>query len=357
MMPRRRSRRRIDEMSSSAPRKVVFACASGPIRDQLWTTAARRMARELGFDVTLYPETGNANPHDWPRQLEQADAMITTWGAPRLTGAVLGQSRLRIIGHAAGSVAGIVSSELYDRGIRVVTANPVMAQVVAEYSLMMTLIARTRLNDYAQMAGRPLSWPEKLSADRVGGATIGIWGYGEIGRRLIQMLRPLAPGQILIHSASLTDAQAAELDVEKVDFDSLFSRSDVIHLLAGLTPANRHRVGARQLATIREGAALVNAGRADLVEPGALLEALKSNRFTAILDVHYEEPLPETSPFRALPNVILTPHSAGFPGREQYVPFILQEFERFFSGQPLEAEITRERAAMMTDESIMTKTG
>jgi phosphoglycerate dehydrogenase-like enzyme len=343
-------------MNASTQRKVVFACGPGPIRNQLWTPHVQQLARELGFDVRLHPETPKANPKDWPRLLSDADGMITTWGAPQLNNAVLGESKLRIVGHAAGSVAPIVSPDLYDRGIRVVTANPVMAQAVAEYSLMMTLIARTRLTGYAQIGRCPLDWAEPPIAGRVGGATIGIWGYGEIGRRLIGMLRPLQPGTILIHSASLPDAQAAEMGLEKVDFDTLFARCDVIHLLAGLTPANRHRVGAKQLAAIRDGAALINAGRADLVQADALLDALGANRFTAILDVHYDEPLPPDSPFRQLPNVILTPHSAGFPGREQYVPFILQEFARFFANQPLESEITRERAGVMTDESLMTQT-
>jgi phosphoglycerate dehydrogenase-like enzyme len=228
-----------------------------------------------------------------------------------------------------------------------------MAQVVAEYSLMMTLIARTRLTSYAQIGNRPLEWGGHEVAQQVGGATISIWGYGDISRRLIQMLRPLNPGKILINSNSLTDAQAAEMNVEKVDFDELFSRGDVIHLLAGLTSANKHRVGAPQLAAIRNGAALINAGRADLVEPLALLAAVRESRFMTVLDVHYDEPLPQESPFRGLPNVILTPHSAGHPGRENYVPFVLEQFRRYFAGEAIEGEITRERAGVMTDESLM----
>jgi phosphoglycerate dehydrogenase-like enzyme len=335
-------------------RRVLFARAPGPIRDALWSPAAQQMARELGYAVEFYPERPVADAAEWPRRLRDVDALITTWGAPRLTREVLGDPpKLKIVGHAAGSVAAIVSPELYDRGVRVVSANPVMAHVVAEYSLMMTLIARTRITSYAQIAGRPLDWPAHEVAQQLGGATISIWGYGDISRRLIEMLGPLQPGRILIHSNSLNDAQAAKLGVEKVEFDELFARGDVIHLLAGLTPANKHRVSANQLAAIQDGAALINAGRADLVEPNALLEALRADRFIAVLDVHYEEPLPQDSPYRALPNVILTPHSAGFAGRENYVPFVLQEFARFFSNQALHGEITRERAGVMTDESLM----
>ncbi len=337
-------------------RKVLFARKPDAIRDALWSPAARQTAAELGFDIAFYPTSENkVDAAAWARQLQHADAMITTWGAPRLTKEVLGDTNLKIVGHAAGSVAGIVSAELYDRGIRVVSANPVMAQVVAEYSLMMTLIARTRVDKYAQIAKQPLDWPGHEVARQVGGSTISIWGFGDIASRLIKLLKPLNPARILIHSNSLKDAPAAELGVEKVGFDELFARGDVIHLLAGLTSENKHRVGTKQLASIRDGVALINAGRADLVEPRALLESLKTGRFTAVLDVHYEEPLPASSPFHGLPNVILTPHCAGFPGRENYVPFVLNEFARFFNGEPLMAEITRERAGMMTDESLMKK--
>jgi phosphoglycerate dehydrogenase-like enzyme len=334
-------------------RKVLFARVPGPIRDALWSPAAQEAARVLGFEVSFYPNTDKADLAEWPRVLKDVDALITTWGAPRLTNDVLGESTLKIVGHAAGSVAAIVSPDLYDRGIRVVSANPVMAQVVAEYSLMMTLIARTRVDRYAQIGNRPLDWAAHEVAQQVGGSTISIWGFGDISSRLIKLLQPLGVRKILIHSNSLSDAHAANLGIEKVELDELFARGGVIHLLAGLTPANKHRVGAKQLAAIRDGATLINAGRADLMEPHTLLQALQTGRFTAILDVHYEEPLPESSPFRSLPNVILTPHCAGFPGRENYVPFVLHEFARFFAGQPLTAEITRERAGVMTDESLM----
>jgi phosphoglycerate dehydrogenase-like enzyme len=340
----------------SERRRILFARKPDAIRAALWSPRAQELARELNYELEFYPEGDYAQDGAWPRRLNGVDALITTWGAPRLTNAVLGETKLKIVGHAAGSVSAIVSPDLYDRGIRVVSANPVMAQVVAEYSLMMTLIARTRVHTYAQIGNRPLDWARHEVAQQVGGSTIAIWGYGDISSRLIKLLQPLHPGKILIHSNSLADAQAAELGVEKVGFDELFARGDVIHLLAGLTPANKHRVGPKQLSAIRDGAALINAGRADLVQGNALLEALRRGRFMAVLDVHYDEPLPAESPFRGLANVILTPHCAGFPGRENYVPFILDEFARFFRGEALTAEITRERAGVMTDESLMKRT-
>src|SRR4051812_15200012 len=117
-------------MTPPQRRRILFARAPGPIRDALWSPAAQKLARELGYDTVFYPETDKADPAQWPRQMADIDALITTWGAPRLTADILGPApKLKIVGHAAGSVAAIVSPELYDRGIRVVSANAVMAQV------------------------------------------------------------------------------------------------------------------------------------------------------------------------------------------------------------------------------------
>jgi hypothetical protein len=72
----------------------------------------------------------------------------------------------------------------------------------------------------------------------------------------------------------------------------------------------------------------------------------------AILDVHYAEPLPIVNPFCGLSNVLLTPHNAGYGRHELYVIYVLDQFDRFFRGRPLENEITVERAMAMTHESI-----
>jgi phosphoglycerate dehydrogenase-like enzyme len=81
---------------------------------------------------------------------------------------------------------------------------------------------------------------------------------------------------------------------------------------------------------------------------------LRLQRITAILDVHYIEPLPVQSPFRGLSNVILTPHNAGYGRREFYVPHVLNEFHRFFTNRPLQHEVHPAAVARMTDESLVT---
>ena len=150
----------------------------------------------------------------------------------------------------------------------------------------------------------------------------------------------------------MTDEEAVDLGVRKVGLNELFASADIIHTLASLTEYNRGRIGAEQLGRIRNGAVLINAGRAALIQQEALLAELNKERFSDILDVHYMEPLPADSPFRQMSNVILTPHNAGFGSTDLYVECVLDEFDRFFRSKPLQHEVTLERAKLMTDETL-----
>lgn len=334
---------------------MLFTAAPSDVRDQMLGPAAQEEARKWGYEIRLNPHA-TLEEQGWAELLEGVEALITTWGAPCLSAGTLARNNtLKIVGHAAGSVASIVSDELFRRGVRVVCANSIMARAVAEWSLMMSLFGWWGNLSYAQMLHRPIDWPGRKGARSLRGATVGIWGYGDIAAELVPLLKSLQPARILICSKHLGEQTARELGVQSVGLEELLAQADVIHLLAALTAQNKDRMGARELAMIRDGALLINAGRAEIVQQQALLAELRKNRFTAVLDVHYQEPLPADNPFLALPNVMLTPHCAGAPGVELYVPCVLQEFHRFFNGQPLQHEITASRAAGMTDARLRGK--
>ena len=334
---------------------VFFTLGQGQLLEEFWGEAAQRRAAELGFTVRLNPRSGPQPPEYWAEAFEGVDALITMWGAPRLDEQVLARNTtLKIVGHAAGSVAGVVSPALFERGVRVVNANAIMARTVAEWCLMATLVGWSRFLDYAGIGAlSAMQWDDRQMVRGMQNATIAIWGYGQISSHLIKLLKPFGPKEILVYSGHLKPAEAAEAGVTLVEFDEMFARGDVIHLLGALTERNAGKVGASQLASIRDGSVLVNAGRAALVDEAALLAELPKKRFLAILDVFYKEPLADDSPLRGLPNVVVTPHLAGRGREPEYVPHVLEEFDRFFRGEPLTSEVTPDRAAMMTNSSFM----
>ena len=345
-------------MSMNTSPNIFFMAHPGHLQDWFWRGRSRARAGELGYDVRLNTREGPLSSEEWVELLVGVQALLTTWGSPRLDEGVLAKnSTLKIVGHVGGSLAGIVSPVLYERGVRVCTANRLMARTVAEWSLMMTLVGLRQVIGYGQFGagGTALNWAERTNNLVPTDAVIGIWGYGDVARWLIELLGPLRPREIIVHDEFLSGAEAAEKGIRKVGFDEIFGQADVIHCLTSLTAANKGRIGAKQLAAIRDGAVLLNCGRAALIREEALIDELRKNRFTAIMDVFEVEPLAEDHPYRKMPNVVLTPHNAGYGRDEYYLGAMLDEFDRFFRGEPLQTEVAQERAFAMTDASLMRK--
>ncbi|MCK5801841.1 MAG: hydroxyacid dehydrogenase [Lentisphaeria bacterium] len=334
---------------------IVFTAKPSVVRAELWSASAQARAAQLGWDVRLNECEANLSPSQWADFIADADAVITTWGAPRFDGEVLAKAeQLKIIGHAAGSVANLVSDELYARGIHVVGANVLMARSVAEWCLMMTLLAARRLTEYASLTGPDA--PNTANRARVRGmaeVTIGVWGFGDVVRHLLDMLAPLQPGPILVSDPYLSPEEAERRGVRKVDLDTLCREADIVHTLTSLTEENLSGLDKRRLGMLCDGATVINAGRAPLIEREAFLAELESGRIDAVLDVHYREPVPQGDAFAALRNVVMTPHCAGLGSRAKYVECVLDEFDRFFRGQPLQHEISGARARSMTDSSLL----
>ena len=342
---------------NSSP-SIFFMAHPGHLQDWFWRGRSKERAEELGYDLRLNTRRAPLSREEWAELLVGVEALLTTWDSPILDDAVLSKnSTLEIVGHVGGSVAGIVSPALYERGIRICTANTLMARTVAEWSLMMTLVGLRKMITYAQFgAGRTgLNWEERSSNLVPTDAVIGIWGHGDVARWFIELLGPLQPKEIIVHDEYLSAEAAAARGIRKVEFEELFKRADIIHCLTGLTSSNKGRIGAEQLAAIKDDAVLVNCGRAALVQEDALIDELRKNRFTAIMDVYEVEPLAEDHPYRGMPNVILTPHTAGYGRDEYYLGAMLDEFDRFFRGEPLQTEVAQERAFAMTDSSLMRK--
>ena len=328
-----------------------------PNQPKFWQEEAVAKAAELGFTVRMNDREGKLEPADWRDLIGQADALITGWGTPKLTEEIVGENKnLKIVGHAAGSVAGISSPYLYERGVKVVTANDIMAQAVAEYSAMMTLVGLRNVPAYAGWGtAKQITWTTRMDVVDPTKAVLGIWGYGDISRHLVRYLKPYNFKEMLVVSGHMSDEAAAEAGLTKVEFDELFERSDVVHCLTGLTEKNKGRVAEKQLSALKDGSILINCGRSPLIQREALLAELAKGRIRAILDVFDREPVPEDDELRKFDNVILTPHNAGCGTYHLYPVLVLEEFDRFFKGEPLQWEITAERAATMTDESLRRK--
>ncbi|MEU1401046.1 hydroxyacid dehydrogenase [Streptomyces sp. NPDC005728] len=250
--------------------------------------------------------------------LARTEVLITGWGCPRLDAAALDAApELRAVLHAAGSVKGFTTPEVWRRGIVVSSAAAANALPVAEYTLAMILLAGKDVFAQRDLLRTRRTFPYGDLVPGIGnhGRRVGIVGASRVGRRLIELLRP--------HDlrASLADpyvdeAEAARLGVPLLSLDDLLRTSEIVTLHAPQTPETRHLVGARELALMPTGSVLVNTARGALVDHDALTAELRTGRLSAVLDVTDPEPLPADSPLFDLPNAFVTPHLAGSQGNE-----------------------------------------
>lgn len=332
--------------------KIVFATTPDrPFFKELWNEYSREYADRIGYELTIINESMTSAEKHWPELLSDADGIITTWSSPRIDEKILdANSKLKIVGHAAGSVADYISPELFERNIKVCSANSDMAHSVAEWCLMSALMGIRNVMSYTKFGtiGGELDWPGRNHCGSIQNSTIGIWGFGAIAGELVKMLKPLVPGKILVNSNHLDRLEAITYGMEKSSLTKLFEKSDIIFLLAGLSKHTQGKIDAELLASIKNGAVLINAGRGPLVQERALINELALGRFTGVFDVFHKEPLSVDSPLQGMANMIMTPHNAGYPSRTNYVSTILEEFDRFFNKIPLKHQIQAEKVKFMT---------
>lgn len=296
-----------------------------------------RLGNAVEIDPTLTAE--NFTDPRVREALADTEILITGWGCPHIDEAVLAAApRLRAILHAAGSVKGLTSPAVWERGITVSSAAGANALPVAEYTLAMILLAGKDL--FAQRdrlrAQRAFPYGEIMPGIGNFGRRVGVVGASRIGRRLIELLRPFDL-RVTLADPYVDATEAAALGVPLLPLDDLLATSDIVTVHAPQTPETHHLIGSRELALMREGSVLVNTARGALLDHDALVEELRANRLSAILDVTDPEPLPADSPLFDLPNAFITPHLAGSQGNEvaRLGLAVTEEAERLLSGREL----------------------
>ena len=165
------------------------------------------------------------------------------------------------------------------------------------------------------------------------GKTVLLVGYGAIGQEIERMLAPFR-----VEMLRLARTPREEPKVHPVsELDALLPQAQVIVLIVPSTDETHHLIDAPHFKLMRQGALLVNAARGPVVDTDALVEALKSGRIRAALDVTDPEPLPEDHPLWSCPNLLLTPHiGAATP---EFSPRALKtaadELRRYMKGEPM----------------------
>jgi D-3-phosphoglycerate dehydrogenase len=140
--------------------------------------------------------------------------------------------------------------------------------------------------------------------------TVGVVGYGRIGRAVVERLIPFGC-RVLVHDPLMVQGPVGGTAVMAVPLAELLAQSDIVTLHCPSLDSTRKMINRHSLAQMKPGSLLINVGRGDLVDPDALLESLQSGHLGgASLDVFDPEPIPAGHPIRTMPNVVLASHIA-----------------------------------------------
>jgi D-3-phosphoglycerate dehydrogenase len=264
----------------------------------------------LGDSVEFVAEPGPDELADAEGAIVRADAVVDA--------ALLARApRLRVLARTGVGVDLVDVEEATARGIAVVVTPGAGTRAVAEGVLAHALHLVKRLAPLTRLV-REDRWADRagVAVGDLDGATIGIVGYGRIGRRVGELAGAFGM-RVLAHDP----VSPPPPEVDCPDLGELAEASDVLTLHAPLTEATYHLVDAGFLGRVRPGAILVNCGRGGLLDLDAALAALDSGRLGGIgLDVFDPEPPPH-HPLFDHPDVVLTPHLMGLTRRATAATF------------------------------------
>lgn len=252
---------------------------------------------------------------------------------------------LRWIHSGTAGVTGAITTTLRQSGIVFTNSAGVHAPAIAESVIgMMLYFARgfdvaVRAQAAAEWRVEPFESMPGVSRE-LAGATLGIYGYGGIGRETARRAGALGMRVLAVRRRGAGEADDGQATVltGRAGLERMLAESDYVVLAAPETRETRGIIGAAALERMKREAVLINVSRGALVNEEALLRALRDGALRgAALDVFAAEPLPATSPLWRLPNVLVTPHVSGFTSRfwEREAALLLDNLRRYLKGQPL----------------------
>lgn len=307
----------------------------------------RAVAPHIHVDVVNTNSYSDVGP-----ALTQCEVLLTSLGVPAPE---LAPNLRWVQAFSAGVDGWLKKPESARPGITVTTASGIHAPVMAEYSLSMMLAWAHAMPELA--AAQPQhEWaahrePEIMPKE-LRGATLGIVGYGSIGRETARQaqafgMRILAckrnPDQKAdagwtVPGTGDPEGRLPERYYDIRQLHDMLGQCDYVVLTLALTPTTHHIIDAAALKSLKPGAVLVNVARGGLVDEPALIEALRTGVVHAAgLDVFEQEPLSADSPLWDMPNVLITPHISGsHPAHDQRLfQLFTDNLRRYLDGQPL----------------------
>ncbi len=253
-------------------------------------------------------------------------------------------TKLRWIQATSAGIEALLEPELVKRGLIITNASGLYASPVAETGWALTLALFRRIPTFLRQQ-QEHRWEVQTPGD-LDGSVAGIIGLGGIGRHYGRVAAAFGMRVVAVdrHQPPQPDFVESLWTMDRLN--NLLEMSDVVLVSCPLWAESRHLINHETLGQMKPTAYLVNIARGGIVEENALLEALQSGQIAgAGIDVCETEPLPAESPLWEAPNLIITPHFAGFSGQRlrRLTKLFRENLQRYQSGERLANEVDQER--------------
>lgn len=321
-------------------RVAMFLRKDRPVDQQCPLGEFIRRVAEAGGELVPYSTLEEVEAH-----LGEAEVYIGSQfpSKPLPAGSKLAWIHVPAAGCERVLVPAVVGSDIV-----VTNSRGTMAPEVAEQALGM-MLALARGIDLSARAMPAKTWLNLRTVRppiTLEGTTLGIVGYGSIGRELARRAKALGMRVLGMrrHAAEPDGHCDAVLGIG--DLPKLLEESDFVVLAVPLSEETRHLIGAAELEKMKPSAFLVNVARGAVVDEGALLDALQRGSIAgAASDVFSTEPLPPSSPLWDAPNMLITPHVAGASGNvwPRIIDLFCENLRRYQAGEPLLNTIDKQR--------------
>ena len=228
--------------------------------------------------------------------------------------------KLKVVSRMGVGVDSIDLDAATELGVLACNVPGVNTAEVADHAAAMLLALTRRIYDTVRTT-RADGWRDdrKLTVEymrtvrRIAGHTVGVIGFGNIGRAFAMRMRGFGPARIIAHDPYVPQTTADLYGVQLVSLEELLKESDYISIHTSLTEETRYIINEDTLKLMKPTALLVNTSRGPVVNGSALASALQAGTIeAAALDVTEAEPVDSQDPLLSLPNAIVTPHLAGF---------------------------------------------
>jgi len=305
---------------------ICFAHAAYRMKDrfELRKTAIKN------FEVRVYD--------DLQKRVGEADVVVVSgmWKNELIAGA----GKLKFIQSISSGMDQYSKEQLAAKGVRLASAAGVNARAVAEHALALILAVARRLPEARDNQHKKM-WRGMLGdlsqrEDELGGKTLLIVGMGRIGSHLAKLAKAFDMKVLGIRRDPAQGANGADSIHGMAELVKLVPQADVVALTCALTPETTGLMSAAAFAAMKPSSMFVNVARGKVADEAALIKTLQANRiWAAAIDVTADEPLPAGSPLWSMPNVFITPHTAGETRayEDNVLDILMENLDRLWRGE------------------------